>query len=354
MKNSEATVKIMEETMHNRDKEMSISKFTLGAVALSGLLIATQALAGEFPSRPIQDSVWASAGGGTDTTNRILTKAMEPFIGKINVSNRTGGGGGVAMNYVWSQPHDGYNWLGASEAMQNITVMGFHPTQTKDWRWYIVGGSPASIGVRGDSPYKTLDDLIAAAKKKPGKVKIGHCPIGCVFHLKAIALANAAGVKTNYVPYEGSAPAMIAALTGEVDAVVSSISEQAEYIKAGKLRSIGMIEMNPYTFPGVGSIEAAGVKYPDVQKIPARQWLGIAIPNDVPADVVSKIDSAFEKAMKSDGIKKLAKERHMQLSGAYGEASQKILRAMESAVSWNLFDLGVAKHSPAKFGIPKP
>ena len=333
---------------------MSLSKFALGAMALSGLLIATQALAEEYPTRPIEDSVWASAGGGTDTTNRILTKAMEPFIGKIHVVNRTGGGGGVAMNHVWSQPHDGYNWLGASEAMQNITVMGFHHTQTKDWRWYIVGGSPASIGVRGDSPFKNLDDLIAAAKNKPGKVKIGHCPIGCVFHLKAIALSNAAGVKTNYVPYEGSAPAMIAAITGEVDVVISSISEQAEYIKAGKMRSIGMIEMKPYGFPGVGEIEAAGVKYPDVQKIPARQWLGLAVPNGFPADVVSKIDSAFEKAMQSDAINKLAKERHMQLSGAYGEASQKILRSMESAVSWNLWELGVAKFSPEKFGIPKP
>jgi tripartite-type tricarboxylate transporter receptor subunit TctC len=324
-------------------------------VALSGLLIATQALADEWPARPIEDSVWASAGGGTDTTNRILTKAMEPFLGgRIHVVNRTGGGGGVAMNHVWSQPRDGYSWLGASEAMQNITVMGFHPTQTKDWRWYIVGGSPGSIAVRGDSPYKTLDDLIAAAQENPGKVKIGHCPIGCVWHLKAIALSNAASVKTNYVPYEGSAPAMVAALTGEIDAVVSSISEQAEYIKAGKLRPLGMIEMAPYSFPGVGEIEAAGVKYPDVQKIPARQWLGIAIPNDVPADVVSKIDNAFERAMQSDAVKELAKERHMELSGAYGEASQKILRGMESAVSWNLWELGVAKHSPEKFGIPKP
>ncbi|MEO8304618.1 MAG: tripartite tricarboxylate transporter substrate binding protein [Betaproteobacteria bacterium] len=328
------------------------------AVVLVGAHLAIGALpanAQQYPTRPIEDSVWASAGGGTDLVNRLIAKAMEKELGgKINVVNRTGGGGGVAMDHVWSQPHDGYSWLGASEAMQNTAVMGFHPSKTKDWRWYMVAGAPASVAVRANSPYKTIDDLVKAAQANPGKVNVSHCPIGCVFHLKWIALADAAKMKVNYVPYEGSAPAMVAALSGEADAVISSISEQAEYIKAGRLRTLGMVEMAPFEFAGQGSIPAIGAKFPDIAKMPARQWLGFAVPADTPKAVTDRIDAAFVKAMQDGDLKKIAHDRYLNLFGAYGDESMKILSAMESAVSWKLQELGVAKISPEKLGIAKP
>lgn len=82
------------------------------ALAMAGVLatLGTGAAAQNWPARPVEVSVWAAAGGGTDTTNRFLAQAMERILGgKINVTNRTGGGGGVAMNHVWSQPRDGYS-----------------------------------------------------------------------------------------------------------------------------------------------------------------------------------------------------------------------------------------------------
>jgi len=334
---------------------MAITIRALCAGALGALLAGAAAAADEWPARPIEDSVWASAGGGTDFTNRLITSAMEPHLGvTINVVNRTGGGGGVAMNHVWSKPHDGYWWLGASEAMQNIAVMGFHDTTTEDWRWYMVGGSPGSLAVPADSPYETLDEFIEAAKADPGSVKVSHCAIGCVWHLKALALGEAADVRFNNIPYEGSATAMVGALTGETDAVASSIQEQSEYIKAGKMRSLGMIEMEPFDFPDVGEIPAIGASYPGIAEMPARQWLGIAIPNDVPEDRVAKIDAAFEQAMASDKVQNTLKENFLSPMGQYGEDSQEVLRAMESAVSWKLYELEVAKISPEEFGIPKP
>jgi putative tricarboxylic transport membrane protein len=324
-------------------------------VAVHLAFAAGVASAQQYPSRVIEDSVWAAAGGGTDTVNRLISKAMERELGgSIIVTNRTGGGGSVAMNQVWSKPHDGYNWLGASEAMQNTTVMGYHPTKTKDWRWYMVAGAPASLAVRANSPYQTFDDLIKAAQANPGKVNITHCPIGCVFHLKAIALADASKTKLTYVPYTGSAPAMVAVLSGDGDAVISSISEQAEYIKGGKLRSLGMVETVPFEFVGVGKIPAIGEKFPDIAKMPARQWLGFAVPADTPKAVTDRIDAAFVKAMNDDDLKATASSRYLNLFGAYGDESMKILSAMESAVSWKLQELGVAKISPEQVGIPRP
>lgn len=335
---------------------MSVITRLITGVTLAGAaaLVTGVALAQEFPDRPIELSVWASAGGGTDTTNRYLAQAMEKALGgKINVVNRTGGGGGLAMNHVWSQPHEGYYWLGASEAMQVVKVMGYHPTGTRDWRWYIVGGAPGVITVAEDSPYQTLDDLLTAARETPGSVKVSHCPVGCVWHMKALALGQGADVEFNYIPFEGSAPAQVAALTGEVDAVVSSISEQAEFIKAGKFRPLAVIEMAPYQF-GDAEIPAAGVEYPGIQAIPARQWLGMAIPGDTPPAAVAKIDAAFEQAMQDPQLRKLETERYMTLSGEYGDAAFDILDQMERVMSYKLHELGVAETDPAELGIEKP
>ncbi len=309
----------------------------------------------QFPTKPIEDAVWASAGGGTDTVNRLIARAMEKELGgSIVVSNRTGGGGAVAMNYVWQKPHDGYTWLGASEQMQSTAVMGFHTTKTKDWRWYMVAGAPASLAVKADSPYKTYEDLVKAAQANPGKINITHCPIGCVFHLKAIGLADATKTKVTYVPYPGSAPAMVAVLSGDGDAVISSISEQSEYIKGGKLRSLGMVEMTPFAFEGVGTIPAIGEKYPDIAKMPARQWLGVAVPGDTPKAVTDRIDAAFVKAMADPDVKAHAQRTYLTLFGSHGDEAMKILSAMESAVGWKLQELGVAKIPPDQLGIPKP
>lgn len=329
-------------------------KYAVGSLVMAGAIAlgATAFAQDDWPSRPIEVSVWSSAGGGTDTTNRYLAEAMAKELGaRINVVNRTGGGGGIAMNHVWSQPHEGYNWLGASEAMQIVKAMEFHPTGTEDWRWYMVGGSPGVISVRAESPYQTLADLVKAAKEGPNTVKVAHCAIGCVWHMKALALGQAADAEFTYIPYEGSATAQVAALTGEADAVVSSVSEQAEFIKAGKYRALGMIEMEPYAFPEIGDIPAAGATYPDIQNIPARQWLGMGIPKDTPADIITKIDAAFVKAMQDPRVRSLESERFMTLTGAYGEEAEKILSEMERIMSWKLFELGVAEKSPDTVGI---
>lgn len=321
------------------------------AACLAGPAIAQQ----PFPSRVVEIAVWSSAGGGTDMVNRLIAKAMEKDLGtSIIVQNRTGGGGAVAMNYIWGKPRDGYQWLGASEAMQNTAVMNFHPSVTKDWRWYMVGGAAAVLSVRAESPLKTLEDFIKAAEAKPGTTNVTGCAIGCVFHLKTIALGDATKTKLNYVPYAGSGPAMVAVLSGDGDAVISSISEQAEYIKGGKLRPLAMVEAKPFDMPEFGAIPAVGTKFPDVANMPARQWLGFAVPADTPKAITDKIDEAFGKAMKSEEVIATAKRLNLTLFGEYGDAALPILQKLESAVSWKLQELGVAKTSPEKLGIAKP
>ncbi|MGQ9777355.1 MAG: hypothetical protein ACUVQ9_09100 [Thermodesulfobacteriota bacterium] len=129
-------------------------------ILMSGIRISISA---EWPERPITNVVFSSPGGGTDTINRALAAAMEKFIGKpIKVVNMTGGGGGIAADYVWKQPHDGYYWLGASETLLSMCVMGAHFTTTKDWEYFVCMGAPGPISVKADSPFKTFEDLLKA------------------------------------------------------------------------------------------------------------------------------------------------------------------------------------------------
>ena len=185
-------------------------------------------------------------------------------------------------------------------------------------------------------------------------VNITGCAIGCVFHLKTIGLGDATKTKLNYVPYTGSGPAMVAVLSGDGDAVISSAAEQAEYIKGGKLRPLGMVEMKPFDMPEFGNIPAVGEKYPAIGNMPARQWLGFAVPADTPKPITDKIDAAFVKAMKNEELVNAAKRMNLTLFGEYGDDALKILSVLESTVSWKLQELGVAKTSPEKLGIAKP
>jgi tripartite-type tricarboxylate transporter receptor subunit TctC len=331
-------------------------KFLVLTVVLVFLFGTGNVLADDWPSRPIEISCFAGAGGGTDTTDRAIAKAMEPYLGvTINVVNRTGGAGGVAMNAVWSQPHDGYYWGGFSESILPAGVMGGHHTSAKDWVYYMVGGAPGVVSVRSDSKFKTLEELVAAAKASPGKIKASASAAGGIWHTKLIALESGTGTKFNFVPFNGSHPSQVAAITGEVEVVLTSISEQAELIKAKKLRPLAMVELKPYNFPGAGTIPAAVDQYPDVARLlPLDQWLGFALPADVPQNVIEKVNDAFAKAMQTQAIKDLAVNRNMTLYGYYGDKAKEVALKMESVWTWTLFDLGITKKSPAEFGIPKP
>jgi len=309
----------------------------------------------DWPVRPIQISCFAAAGGGTDTVSRTIAAAMEPLLGvRINVINRTGGRGGVAMNYVWSRDHDGYYWGGFSETILPVCVWGGHHTTAKDWTYFLVAGAPGAVAVAAESPYKTLEELLAAARARPGQLKAAAAFPGGLWHTKLVALEKAAGVRFNFITYDGSQPSQLAVLSGEVDLCLTSISEQADLITDGRLRPLAMVEAEPYEFPSLGRIPSAADAYPAVAELPVRQWLGFALPADTPPEILAKITEAFKQAMDSPQVKNLAKTQRLNLMGYYGPKADEMVRQMESAWTWMLYEQGIVKKSPAEFGIEKP
>lgn len=308
-----------------------------------------------WPKRPITISCLAAAGGGTDLVSRLMAKEMGAALDvKINVVNRTDGGGSAAINHVAQARRDGYNWGGFSESLLTKCVLGTTETTSKDWACFIVAGAPGILSVPADSPYQSLEELIAAVKANPQTVKAGASLVGCVWHTKLLALERAADVSFKFIPFKGSNPSQLAALTGEVDVVLTSISEQAELIEGGKLRPLAMVEMSPYEFPAGQTIPAAGAVYPKIADVPVSQFLGLALPIDTPKEILDKVTAAFEKVMASPAVKEYVSARHLTLIGEHGEVAAAKNWKAEQVWTWKLQELGIAVKSPDAFGIAKP
>ena len=310
-----------------------------------------------YPKRNITAVVVWGAGGGTDTCNRIIHAEMANFLGvNINVINKTGGvAGSVGMSHAYSQPHDGYTLCGLSESNVTAGVQGGWDKKFDVWDTFIVGGSPDVISVTPDTPYKTLKDLIEAAKADPKSIKAAASGAGSIHHLNLLAVEKGSGAQFNFIPYKGSAPAQNAAMTGEVSVVVTSLAEQQQLLRGGKLRALGMLIPDSFDVEGLGTIPSAFDAYPGLSEhLPISQAIGFAVPADAPEEAKAVLVDAFNKAMATDKVKTWAKENYYLLSGKTGAESKAVFDALESNFAWTLWELGAATVDPASLGIPKP
>ena len=321
-------------------------------------LLALSACQGKgWPSRTITIVVSSGAGGGTDLGNRAIGAAMEGILGaKISVVNNNAGGGGAAADQVFSAKHDGYMWLGFFEGIFSNAPMGAHPGTSKDWDYFLLGGTPGLMSVAENSRFKSAADVIDAMKKDPGNIRLACSSTGTIWDIKSTLLAEAAGVEYKYMPYQGSNPSILALIAGEVDVIITGLGEQVEFLEARKITPIAMIELYGMKVPGFDNeIPSVCDAAPEMKKfLPINQTIGFAIPADTPADVKNKISDAFAKAMETPTIKDYCNVKFVAPSGARGTEAKDIAKKMESTLGWILFDKGVAPTSPEKFGIPRP
>jgi tripartite-type tricarboxylate transporter receptor subunit TctC len=322
------------------------------------LTLASMASAAEtFPNRNITNVVVWGAGGGTDVCNRLISAEMSSILGvNINVINKTGGvAGSVGMNYAFSQAHDGYTLCGLSESNVTAGVQGGWDQKFDVWDPFIVGGSPLLISVTPDTPYLTLSDLIEAAKANPGSIKASASGAGSIHHLNLLAVQDGSGAKFIFIPYKGSNDAQNAAMTGEVSVVVTSLAEQQQLLRGGKLRALAMLIPEDFEVEGLGTIPSAFTAYPGLSKyLPISQSIGFAVPADTPAEAKAVLVDTFNKAMATDKVKTWAKENYYLLSGKTGEEAKAVFSALESNFAWTLWELEAAKVSPETLGIPRP
>lgn len=329
-------------------------KSILSSLAITLCFLAEIADAARpYPVRPITTTVVWSAGGGTDAVNRMIMAEMSKELGKrISVVNKTGGiAGSIGMSEVLRKRPDGYNLVGLSSSNVVAAVNGGWTNRFDVWSPFIVGSSPDVISVRADSAINSLQDLIDSKKT----FTAGAGGTGGIHHLYLLELARISGIEFRFVPYPGSAPSQTAAITGEVDVVVTSMAEQAQLIRGGKLKPLAMLHPDAFELEGFGEIPTAFTQFPALaEHLPLSQAIGFAVNNKAPDNVKKVLGEAFEKAMASDAVKKWAEANYYQLSGKHGEAAREEFAELESYFTWTLQGLGSNKFSPEKFGIPKP
>jgi tripartite-type tricarboxylate transporter receptor subunit TctC len=273
---------------------------SLGRFAACSLTIlaALGASAQTFPSKPITLVVAFAAGGNNDLRARQLGVPVGAMLGQtIVVDNKPGASGNIGHDFVARAPADGYT-LGVG-AMGPLTVnpalfpkMTFDPA--KDFvPVVLIEKAPLVLVTRVEKPFKSLKDLLAAAKTKPGEITLGNAGNGGAHHLSGELLQEAAGVDMLSVPYKGGGPAATALLSGEIDAMFEQTYAALPSIQAGKTRALAVTsDKRLPSLPDVPTLAELG--YPGVT---VSNWLGIVAPKGTPADVIKKVNTAFNRAL---------------------------------------------------------
>ena len=261
---------------------------------------ATAALAQAYPSRPITLIVPWGAGGGTDATARIIGSLLEKDLGQpVTVVNRTGGSGVVGHSAIASAVPDGYT-LGM--ATVEIGMMHWQGLTELNGTSYtplgLVNADPAGLQVRSDSPYKTVQDLLAAIKANPGKFKASGTGQGGIWHLAIAGLLRDQKIDPAalpWVPSNGAAPGLQDMIAGGVEVAPTSLPEARSLIDAGKVRSLAVMNPTPSAlYPNVPTLKAAlGSDWT------MAAWRGLVAPKGIPAEARDKLAAAIKKIASS-------------------------------------------------------
>ncbi|WP_418320497.1 tripartite tricarboxylate transporter substrate binding protein [Piscinibacter sakaiensis] len=290
-----------------------MTKIAISRRLLIGLTVAacaSGAWAQSYPDRPITMVVPWGAGGGTDAVARMLASLMEKDLGQpVNVVNRTGGSGVVGHSAIATAAPDGYT-IGMITV--EITMMHHQKLTELNPTSYtpiaLVNLDPAGFQVRADSPYKSMNDVLAAVKANPGKFKASGTGQGGIWHLALAGWLGDAKVdpaSVPWVPSNGAAPGLQDLVAGGVEFVPCSLPEARSLIDAGKVRSLAvMAKSRSDLFPNVPTLkEATGSDWA------TGAWRGIAAPKGLPANIAARLEASVKKAYESAEYKNFMSQR---------------------------------------------
>ena len=279
-----------------------------------GIAIGFGVQAQGYPNKPISMVVPQTAGGTNDIVARLIAPAFGESIGaSIVVENRPGAGGNIGTQSVARSAKDGYSLLLTINSAQAINPSlyknpGFDPINDFVPLYYI-GATPYVLVSPPGSPYKTLADVVAAAKKKPGELSYASAGNGTISHLLGAMLNASAGIDMQHIPYKGVAPAINDVLGGQVPLAFASLPSALNYIKAGKLQAIAISSAKRSS--AAPDIPTIAETYPDCV---GEVWVAIFAPIGVSADVVKKIQVAMDKTMSKPDVREKLTAQGLDLS----------------------------------------
>jgi tripartite-type tricarboxylate transporter receptor subunit TctC len=274
-------------------------------LALSATMLCGSAFAQAWPARPIRVVVPFPPGGGTDIIARETTLRVAKATGwTFVIDNKPGAGGNLGVDSVAKSLPDGYTLvLGQTSNLAiNPSLYSKLPYDPqKDLAPIVLlANAPLVMVTATTTPYKTLADAVNAAKGKPGQVNFASPGNGTVAHLTSELFQKAAGIKTQHVPYKGAAQAMTDVLGGTVELYMSSVPTLLAHIKQGKLRALAVTSAKRVDdLPNVPTINESGYKGFD-----AVTWFGLLAPAGTPKDVIARLSTEFNKALKQPELAK--------------------------------------------------
>jgi len=222
----------------------------------------------------------------------------------------------------------------------------------RDWnQWYALM-TPNIISVTADYPAKDLPDLVRMMKENPGQVAVASAGVGSSGHTALEVFSSVLGVKARHVPYAGGNPAVVATISGESNVVMQLSMEEADMIRAGKLKPLANMSDRPLNISGYGEVPPITKFYPKFPSIGSH--FGLMIAKGAPPEVIAAVSKAFDAAARSEALAKFADQKAVFLVNLKGAEADQKMEDVASIVTWTLFDTGSAKISPAQFNIPKP
>ena len=278
----------------------------LGLMASAALSAALPALAQEkYPTRPITFIVPFPPGGPTDAMARILAAELTKELGQsVIVENKAGAGGNIGADFVARAKPDGYTLMFGTSGPLAINKplyksISYDP-RTSFTPIIYVGYLPNVLVVRPDLGVSNVKELIALDKSKPGKLNFASSGNGASSHLAGVLFNGLAGTQLQHVPYRGTGPALNDLLAGQVDMTFTDILTAMPYIKAGKVKALGVATAKRSSaMPQIPTIAEQGLAGYDVSV-----FFGVVGPKGMPADRVQTLNQAFAKVLDSDSVKK--------------------------------------------------
>ena len=275
------------------DAFISVTRLLISSLTLAVLSVGAQ----DFPIRPITVINSFAAGGNADIVVRLVGQKLESALGQpLIIENRPGANGVIAAEAVARAKPDGYTLLLVSGAFPTMAAtskqLPFDPIKSYSWISMMIS-YPLVVAVAADSPYKTLGELVDAAKAQPGKLNYSSAGIGSLFHLATGLFEATAGIDMTHIPYKGGSQPLTELMGGsKVDLTFNTLSVVAPQLKAGKVRALAIT--SPSRSTQLSGVPAVAEAYPGYE---ATSFLGIAGPAGMPASITEKLNREIRKVL---------------------------------------------------------
>ena len=307
-------------------------------LSLVALMFGQVVAAAGFPEKPITYMICFDPGGESDITARLQQKYLEEVLkAKVVITYKVGGGGAVGWSELIRSKPDGYTIAGDNLPHTILQPMqrgdaGYTTEQLK--RVYCFESTPCALVVKKDSPFKTLDDFIAFAKKNPGAVTLGGSGSWTANHLGTIELEKAAGVKLTYIPFTGSGSATPALLGGHVTGLMTYTTMAAQQLDKFRILAVAAPKRSA-VFPDAPTFQELGYD------IVEGAYRGVSVPPNTPENIVKILADAFEKVNKNPEFAKKMAELAFDLEFMGPEQYTKFIQARKAYYTDLLKDMDI-------------